>query len=459
MRFVSIFKGYDVRGIYKEQIDENIASRIGRAFATLLLKKKIASKKVYIGRDNRPSSLSLRNAFVNAVLSAGFDVIDLGVVSTSLIQFAISREKAAGACIITASHNPPQYNGFKLYCKNLPLMSADMRRVEKLSYSGKFVSTGRQQGLEMKREIEGAYIQDVLSRVKLQRKLKVVIDSGNGTCGPVARELFEKMGCRVVSIFEDIESAFLNHIADPHNPENLKWLQEEVVKQKAHLGIAFDGDGDRVGFVDEKGKAVREDDVCVLFARNELQKQKGAVIYDLRFSRALPEEVIKYKGKPFMSKAGRIAIRENLIAKKAVFGGEVSGHYFFADHFGFDDGIYAGAKMLQIVSGMEKFSTEIKAIPKYSGTPELRLKCDNQGKFKLVENVRKALRKKYGKQIITIDGVYLNLPQAFGLLRVSNTEPAITLRFEGKSRNKLKEVYGIFSKYLKVEGVILPKLR
>lgn len=475
---MSIFKGYDIRGIYAEQLDERTAGAIGKAFATLLLKKKIPNRKVFIGRDNRPSSLSLRNAFADSLHFAGFDIVDLGLAATPLVQFAVSREKCAGAAIVTASHNPPQYNGFKMYFRNLPLMGKDMLAVEKIFKSGKFASTGMQ-GHELARQIDGEYIGDVLGRIHLKRKLRVVIDSGNGTCGIVARELLTRLGCTVISLFEDMESAFLNHIADPHDPRNLKWLSEEVVRQKADLGIAFDGDGDRAGFVDEKGRHIREDDASMLFLRHELEKAardngggkyaaKGAgriksshsIVYDLRLSRAVAQEVRKLDGKPVMSRAGRIAIRENLIANNALFGGEVSGHFFFADHFGFDDGIYAGAKMCEIVSGMGmRLSEAVKLIPHYPATPEIRLHCDNDRKFKVVENVRKALRKKYGAKILTIDGVYLNLPDSWGLLRVSNTEPAITLRFEGKTRGDLKEVYGVFGKILRIQDVRLPSLK
>ncbi|MEK6954484.1 MAG: phosphomannomutase/phosphoglucomutase [Candidatus Micrarchaeota archaeon] len=474
---MSIFKGYDIRGVYGETLNEKIAVGIGKAFATLLLKKKLPNRKLFIGRDNRRSSPGLRNAIANPLHFAGFDIVDLGVASTPLVQYAISREKCAGAVIVTASHNPAQYNGFKLYLKNLPLMGADMHGMERIFKSGKFLSTGKQ-GHELSRPIEGEYIGDVLGRVRLYRKMRVVIDSGNGTCGAVARELLTRMGCSVISLFEDMESAFLNHIADPHDPKNLKWLSEEVVRQRADLGIAFDGDGDRAGFVDNAGKPIREDDVAILFLRHELEKagrdggKKGSIgkkvklpkssrsiVYDLRLSRAVPEEVKKLRGKPIMSKAGRIAIRENLIAQKALFGGEVSGHYFFADHFGFDDGIYAGAKMCEIVSGLGmRLSDAVKSISHYPATPEIRLHCDNEKKFKLVENVKKILRKKYGSKILTIDGVYLNLEDAWGLLRVSNTEPAITLRFEGKTKKDFKDVYGIFGKLLKGEGIKLPIL-
>ncbi|MFH1750325.1 MAG: phosphomannomutase/phosphoglucomutase [Candidatus Micrarchaeota archaeon] len=465
---MSIFKGYDIRGIYGETLDEKVAAGIGSAFAALLQKKKIPNRKLFIGRDNRQSSLSLRNAIANPLHFAGFDIIDLGVVATSLVQYAVSREKCAGAVIVTASHNPPQYNGFKLYLKNLPLMGPDMQKIEKIYSRGKFPA-GDGQGHGMSRPIDGEYIGDVLGRVHLKKKLRVVIDSGNGTCGAVARELLTRMGCTVISLFEDMESAFLNHIADPHDPKNLKWLSEEVALQSAHLGIAFDGDGDRAGFVDEKGRPIREDDVSILFLRHELENAKkgpgknGAkspsIIYDLRLSRAVPEEARRLGGRPVMSRAGRIAIRENLIANKALFGGEVSGHYFFSDHFGFDDGIYAGAKMCEIVGGFGvRLSDAIKSIPHYPATPEIRLHCGNDRKFKVVENVCKALRKKYGSKILTLDGVYLNLPNSWGLLRVSNTEPAITLRFEGKTRKCLGEVYGIFGKLLKLDGVMLPAL-
>lgn len=452
---MSIFKGYDIRGIYKEQLDEQIASNIGKAFATLLIKKKPKGKTVIVGRDNRSSSLSLKKAFSDSLHFAGFDVMDIGIISTSLIQYGASTQKVAGAVMITASHNPAQYNGFKMYYKNLPLASKDMELLEKIYNSGKFLSFGKQ-GHESSKELETSYISDVLKRTQIRRKLRVVIDSGNGTCGKVAHELLSKMGCDVISIFEDMESAFMNHVADPHNPANMKWLQAEVINKRADLGIAFDGDGDRAGFVDELGRIIREDDVSILFLRHELSRNKGAIVYDLRLSKGVPEEVKKFKGKPIMSKAGRIAIRQNLIANKALFGGEVSGHYFFSDHFGFDDGIYAGAKMCEIASGLnEKLSKTIAKLPHYPSTPEIRLHVPNERKFQVVENVKKQLLKKYKKKVLTIDGVYLNLEHSWGLLRVSNTEPAITLRFEGENKKALKEVFGIFQALLKKEKISL----
>jgi phosphomannomutase / phosphoglucomutase len=338
-------------------------------------------------------------------------------------------------------------------------MSNEMLDLEKIYLGEKFVKAEKA-GNELKKSIDIDYIHDVLSRIHPAKRLRIVIDSGNGTCGPIAHELFKRLGFEVVSLFEDMESAFLNHIADPHNPANLKWLSEAVVSHKAHLGIAFDGDGDRAGFVDDKGHPIREDDVGILFARRELQKQKGAIIYDLRLSRSVPEEVSKQKGKPIISKAGRIAIRQNLIENKALFGGEVSGHYFFADHFGFDDGIYAGAKMCEIVSGMhEKISDEVKKLPHYPATPEIRLHCPNEKKREIVESIRKSLQTKYGRKVLTIDGVYLKQENSWGLVRISNTEPAITLRFEGKTRKDLKEIRAIFEKLLKIEGIKLPVFR
>ncbi len=457
---MSIFKGYDIRGIYREQIDEEVAGRIGAAFGMLLSKKGIKNRKVILARDNRQSSLSLKNAFAEPLLSSGFEVVDIGVAPTPVLQYALSREKIAGGAIVTASHNPPQYNGFKMYRKNLPLMAEEMLALEKI-YLKERTAPSAKRGVELRKEMETDYIADVMKRVHLKRKLRVVIDSGNGTCGPIAHALLKRIGCTVISLFEDMESAFLNHIADPHDPANMKWLREEVISQKADLGIAFDGDGDRAGFVDEKGRTIREDDVCLLFIRHELEKYgKGAIVHDLRLSMAVPEQIKLFKGRPIMSKAGRIAIRQNLIANKALFGGEVSGHYFFADHLGFDDGIYAGAKMCEIVSGMkERLSAAVNKMPHYPATPEIRLHCENEKKLAVVENVRKALGKKYGSKVLTIDGVYLKLQNAWGLVRISNTEPAITLRFEGRSRKELKEVYSIFGKALKEKGVKLPGLR
>ncbi len=455
---MGFFKGYDVRGLVPQELDEAVAEKLGKAFGTFLAKKRQQGKPVFLARDNRTHSFRLKEAFSGGLRSAGFDVLDIGVVPTPVLQFALATNKAAGGCMVTASHNPPEYNGFKMYSRNLPLLSQEMQELETVFGEASFVR-GRK-GKEKKFKILEAYVADLLKRVKLRRPLKVVFDAGNGTCGPLARVCLELLGCRVFGLFEDVESAFLNHLPDPHKPENLKWLQEEVVRQHADVGIAFDGDGDRAAFVDNEGKIIRGDDAYVLFVRDVLKRNpKRILIYELRFSKVVPEEITRLKGKGIMSRAGRIAVREELEKRDAVLGGEITGHFSFAEHFGFDDGLFAGAKMAEVVSYLpHSLSKELAAIPKYPATRELRLHCVDSKKKYVLKHVEKGLKEKHAGRVKTMDGVYLDLEHSWGLVRPSNTEPALTLRFEGRTERRLEHVYRLFGKLLKEKGVVLPPL-
>ncbi|MBU1197144.1 phosphomannomutase/phosphoglucomutase [Candidatus Micrarchaeota archaeon] len=455
---MGFFKGYDVRGLVPQELDEAAAERVGKALGTLLAKRKSKKRKVFLARDNRNHSFRLAESFSKGLLSTGFDVVNLGVVPTPLVQFALATENAAGGCMVTASHNPPEYNGFKMYDRHMPLLSGQMRELERIYHEQKYVR-GRK-GKHWKHKIIEPYVTDLLQRVKLQKPIRVVFDSGNGTCGPIARVLLELMGCRVHSLFEDVESAFLNHLPDPHQVENLRWLQDEVKRQHAQFGVAFDGDGDRAAFVDDQGNIVRGDDAFILFLRDALKRHpRSTVVYELRCSLVVPEEITRLKGRKVMSKAGRIAVREELEKRGAVLGGEITGHFSFADHYGFDDGLFAAAKMAQLVSVMNHpLSSELKRIPKYPCTSELRLFCADDEKNAVVQGVQTDLKKGFGAAVKTLDGVYLDLGDSWGLVRVSNTEPAITLRFEGKTFAKLKRVYRLFEKPLKTAGVVLPPL-
>lgn len=445
-----LFGGYDIRGVVGKDFDAAFAYKLGMAFAVFLGKP---SGPVFAARDNRSHSPILEKNFVAGARSRGFDVVELGIAPTPVMQFVLATSKASGGCIVTASHNPPQYNGFKLYRGKSTLSSREMAKLEKIFYGGDY---GRKtkRGLLVQKDVSKEYLGDILKRGKLGRRMKIVVDAGNGVCGPIARKLFEALGCKLTMLFEDMDSAFLNHVPDPHNPENMRWLQEEVLRQKADLGIAFDGDGDRVGFVDDKGRTVREDDAVILFLRG-ISAGKQAVILDLRLSMAVREDALRLGFRPVVSKAGRIAIREELKRRKAAFGGEVSGHYFFRDHFGFDDGIYAAYKMAAWLSAQEKpLSETVGSIKHYPATPEMRLQTDK--KNEVVNAVRKNLRKKFGSKLKTIDGALLDLGCSWGLVRVSNTEPAVTLRFEGKTKAALKKVQGIFRRELAAQGIRLP---
>ncbi|MFH1107127.1 MAG: phosphomannomutase/phosphoglucomutase [Candidatus Micrarchaeota archaeon] len=449
-----LFSGYDIRGVVGRDIGARFAEDLGKAFATFLGKP---GKPVLVARDNRTHSPMLQLAFEQGLRSRGFGVVELGMAPTPLMQYALAKGGSAGGCIVTASHNPPEYNGFKLYRGRMTLSSEEMLRLSRIFHAKAFPKRAKSGGLA-KLDYSQAYVSDILRRGRPARRLKVAIDAGNGVCGPLARRLFEGMGCKVTMLFEDTESAFLNHVPDPHDPANMRWLQDEVLSQKADLGIAFDGDGDRAGFVDDKGRIVREDDAFVLLMRGLKPEKRGAVVCDLRLSMAVREEAERLGLRPVVSKAGRIAIREELLKRKAAFGGEVSGHYFFKEHYGFDDGMYAAFKMCMWLSAQQLPAAEIvDGIRHYPATPEMRVHTDT--KRETVDAVKKSLRKRFGGKLKTIDGAYLDLGDSWGLVRVSNTEPAVTLRFEGRTKPALRKVVGIFKKELEAAGGRLPPVR
>jgi len=451
---MGIFKAYDVRGIVGTELNDEVAERMGKAFA-VLLSKHTKNKKVFLGRDNRGSSSGYSKAFEGALRSSGYNVIDLGIIPTPLMQFALVKHKAAGGCIVTASHNPPKYNGYKMYLNNLPLMESEMHELEQLFNSSASVAS-KKKGRYSKKKLYTDFINSAVSKLKTSSSVSVVVDTGNGTTGPLTRKILEKLNCKVTMLFEDIDSAFLNHDPDPSKDENLKWLQAEIKRTNADLGIALDGDGDRCVFLDEKGRRIRSDDIFIIFAR-AMNIKGRMLVHDLRFSKAVSEEIRKLGGKSKMIKVGRIALRNAFEKYNAILGGEVSSHFFFEQNYKYDDGIFAAAKMVEVISKRNaKISEIVSSIPHYPSTPELRLQCNAERKFKIVENVEKRLAKRF--KMKKIDGIYLVLPDAWGSLRVSNTEAVLSMRFEGKTEEALKKIYDIFRKELKKEKIVLKKL-
>ncbi len=455
----AIFGGYDVRGIYPSDLDEKAALRAGIAFGGFLKKSKLGH--CIVGMDNRKSSKPLKEAMVRGLTEyCGIKVTDIGLAPTSTLCFALMEKPSWGGVSVTASHNPVQYNGMKFYSGNaMPLFSDELAWVKKeyeKTAAPKTQST--RQGNVAFSKMTDRHAAFAASRHKLKRKLKVAFDCGNSVCALVGPAMFRKLGCEVVELFCELDGSFPNHLPDPHKEENYPALVDAVKKNRADLGVMFDGDGDRAGFVDEKGRIVACDFANMLFIRDLLTRKKGAVaVLDLRLSRAVFEDASRHGGVAVMSKAGRMCIHEEMARIGADYGGEVTGHVSFAQNGSNDDAFFASARMAEIISKSdEPLSKIVDSLPRYFSPPEMRVGCPNERKFKVVEAVRRSLARKY--PVNTLDGVRVDFEQSWGLLRVSNTEPQVTLRFEGKTKERLAEIFGIFETEMEKQGIALPKI-
>ena len=445
----SIFGGYDVRGVYGEDFSEREALDLGRAFGTFIFKKegldeqKTRTPKVVLGRDNRLSSPSLRDSFVQGLASTGCNIIDVGIAPSPVVYFASFALKADGAAVITASHNPAKYNGVKMLNGIWPLSSEELAEVKRIFGERDFLEKPKLAwGKVSKKDVLEDYLKFVSSKTRRIEGMKIVVDGGNGIVGEVGIKLLKKLGAKAVPLYCIPDGRFPNHLPDPSKPENVKDLRNKVVEEKAVLGIAFDGDGDRAVFVDEKGSVVKSDDANVIFVRDALKKHpKSKIGFELRCSLVVKEEIEKLGGKPLETKAGRIAVRETMRGG-AAFACETTGHVCFTENNGFDDGIFASAKFSGLVgeSGHAP-SLLASSVKKYFSTRELRIPCER--KFEAVGYVEEKLKGKKLK-LLLIDGVKYSDAGGWGLVRASLTEPLLSVRFEGKTRGDLERVYALF---------------
>jgi phosphomannomutase/phosphoglucomutase len=430
---MSIFRAYDIRGIYGKDLTDSVAESIGKAFGSTF------KGKVVVGRDMRLSGDKISESLISGLRSAGADVVDIGVVPTPLVYFAANYLKHKNGVMVTASHNPAEYNGFKFIRDYSTLQGEQILELRDLIEKKGFK---RGHGDLQKLDVVPDYISLVKRKISLGRKIKVVVDSGNGMGGLIAPKLLRELGCEVIELYSELDGRFPNHHPDPTVDENLKDLIATVITEGADFGVGFDGDGDRAGFVDNKGRIIRGDQALILFAREILKKQKGAkIIYEVKCSKALEEEILKNKGIPIMYRTGHSYIKQKIKEEHAALAGEMSGHFYFADnYYGYDDAIYAAARMAELLSKTdEKISSLIDGILKYYSTPEIRVDCADNKKFRVVDEVTKQLKKK-GLKVITIDGARVEFKDGWGLVRASNTQPALILRFEAKTQQRLKEI-------------------
>ncbi len=432
-----IFREYDIRGIADKDVPNEVALPLGRAIATLMRER--GSKKITLGRDCRLSSPRLHAALTEAFLGCGLDVIDIGIVPTPLLYFSVFHLDTDGGVMITGSHNPGEHNGFKICIGKTTIYGEDIQKIKKILLKGAFASG---KGSRRETDVVPAYWDLVVKSIPHPLNLKVVVDSGNGVAGPVAVELYKRLGCQVIDLFTKPDGTFPNHHPDPTEMENLEDIIAAIRKEGTPLGIAFDGDADRIGVVDATGKPIFGDELLVLYARDILKQYPGStVISEVKASHRLYQDIAKHGGKPIMWKTGHSLIKAKMKEEKAKLAGEMSGHMFFNDrYFGYDDAIYAGARILEIIAKEKSTPCQLLAdLPASFSTPEIRVDCPDEKKFQVVAAARDALKKK-GHKINDIDGARVEFEDGWGLVRASNTQPVLVYRFEATSEKRLGEI-------------------
>ncbi|MBI5208245.1 MAG: phosphomannomutase/phosphoglucomutase [Candidatus Firestonebacteria bacterium] len=449
-----IFREYDIRGVVDTDLTFDVVKKLGQGIASYI--KNHNANQIVISRDNRESSLRFRNALTEGINSCGCDVIDIGLLPTPLFYFSMFQLKKDGGIMITGSHNPPNFNGFKIFENGSTIYGDEIQKVKKIILNNKFPEGNGK--IIPENTILDKYIEYVSKNITLSKPIKVVVDCGNGTAGLVAPILLNKIGAEVVELYCELDGRFPNHHPDPTIPAYLKDLQTKVKETNADVGIAYDGDADRIGAIDNKGNILWGDRLLGLFSRDVLQKGHAKIVLEVKCSQALVEYITKYGGTPIMWKAGHSLIKGKMKEEKASLGGEMSGHMFFRDrYFGYDDAIYASARLVEILSNSNlKLSEILSDMPLYNSTPEIRIGCPDKDKFWVIEEVKKYFSKKY--KVIDIDGARVLFNDGWGLVRASNTQPVIVMRCEGKTEKALLEIKEIIKSKLKEYSIVeIPK--
>lgn len=446
---MALFREYDIRGVVGQELTEPVAELIGRAFATVA--KDQGAKTVTVGRDGRDSSPALRDRLIRGLTAGGLDVIDIGIVPTPILYFSLFHLKADGGVMITGSHNAAEYNGFKLCLGKEALHGEDIQQLKKVMEAGKFASGAGQVTEQPMLPEYLAYLKKSFAAVK-GHSLHVVIDCGNGAAGLVAEQAMAQLGCRVTGLYCEVDGKFPNHHPDPTVVDNLKDLIRTVKETGADLGIGYDGDADRIGAVDEQGNILWGDRLMVIFSRDILASRPGSTILsEVKASQSLYDDIRQHGGRPIMWKTGHSLIKAKMKEEGAVLAGEMSGHMFFADrYFGYDDAIYASCRLIEILAKTGKpLSSLIADLPDTAVTPEIRVDCPDTQKFELVTRVQTRLVEQAKRKrpllgsgltirdVVTIDGIRVSFDDGWGLIRASNTQPALVLRFEASTPERL----------------------
>ena len=441
----SIFKAYDIRGIVGETLTASGVEQIGRAISSEARAR--GRDTVVIGRDGRHSGPELSAALAHGLQASGVNVIDVGMVATPMLYFAAHELGTLSGVMVTGSHNPPQYNGLKMMLAG-DTLSGEAIQALRTRITNNDLTTGS--GSYRTHDIRAAYLERIISTLKLERPMRIAVDCGNGVAGATAPALYRKLGCNVEELFCEVDGSFPNHHPDPSQPHNLEDLIAALEKGDAELGLAFDGDGDRLGVVTKSGKIIYPDRQLMLFAADVLSRVPGGeIIFDVKCTRHLFNWITKHGGKPVLWKTGHSFIKKKLKESGAPLAGEMSGHIFFKERwYGFDDGLYAGARLLEILSRSTDPCAVLEALPDSISTPELQWELSEGENYTLMDALQKSARFDGAREIITIDGLRVEYPDGFGLARPSNTTPIIVLRFEADNTDALKRIQADFRKAL-----------
>lgn len=450
-----IFKAYDIRGIVGKTLTADIVRRIGHGLGSLAVER--GQRAIAVGRDGRLSGPELSAALMEGIRMAGIDSIDVGCVPTPVVYFA-AHELGCQSCVaVTGSHNPPDYNGLKMVIGGETLAGETIQEIRQRVDAGWLKHAA---GQSSSADVRPAYLARITSDVHLARPLKIVIDCGNGVAGGIAPQLFRALGCDLVELFCEVDGHFPNHHPDPSKPENLQDLIEALGRSGAELGLAFDGDGDRLGVVTRDGEIIYPDRQLMLFAADVLGRCPGqAIIYDVKCTRRLAPWIRQHGGEPLMWKTGHALVKAKLKETGAPLAGEMSGHMFFKERwFGFDDGLYAGTRLLEILSRAVDANTMLKTLPDSSSTPELNIAMQEGEPLALIDELRRQAHFEGAREIITIDGLRVEYADGFGLARPSNTTPVVVLRFEADDNEALKRIQDDFRRVLNTTrpGLVLP---
>lgn len=448
-----IFREYDIRGIADTELTDDVVRSVGRAFAQRM--REQGKSRIAVGRDVRLSSPRIREALIEGLRDQGASVVDVGMVPTPALYFAVLHLKADGGAMVTGSHNPIEYNGIKLSDGVQSLHGGDIQDIRDRTRSAGVLA---KRGTVEEVSVDEPYLSDLVARVGDVGSIKVVCDPGNGAASILGPRFLRAIGCEVDAIFAEPDGRFPNHLPDPTVPELTRALSERVQTTGADIGIGFDGDADRVGAVDEKGRLLFGDQTLALYAADVLSKRPGSpIVFEVKCSQGLVEWVVAKGGTPVMWKAGHSLIKAKMREIQAPLGGEMSGHMFFADEFyGYDDALYAAGRLLRILSQSrgKPLSSLVDALPqsRYFATPEIRLGCTDAAKFDIVNGVREHYRAQH--EVLDVDGARVQFGDGWGLIRASNTQPVLVVRFEARSRERLqaisRDVYEVLARYPEV---------
>ena len=440
----NIFRANDIRGIAYDDLNRDVVQSLGRALGSEAIDRKV--QEFIIGRDARLSSPDLFDWLSSGIMSTGCNVIDIGIVTSPMFYHSTYELNSSSGAVITGSHNPGDYNGFKIVFNNNSTSSEEILTIKQRILEENF-REGK--GISKKEDIKESYINRILGSIKLNKNLNISIDCGNGTAGVIAREVYERLGCNVIELYGEPDGSFPNHHPDPSKFENMEDLIKSVKQNDSIVGLAFDGDADRLGVISPKGEMIFPDRQMIMFSRQVIQSSPNAkIVFDVKCSKLLSDEIEKLKGKPLICKTGHTFIKQKIRETNALLGGEMSGHIFFNDRWpGFDDGIYAGARMLEIIANSEEddpFST----VPNMLSTPEINISAEDEEKFQIVKTFIENSKFSDAK-IVSIDGIRVEFEKGWGLLRPSNTSPCLVLRFEAETDNDLNKIKKIFYSGLK----------